>query len=236
MNVVSIHIKMIRRNTWRDYFATLRFCFTFFDWRTALRLPVYVTPLVQYKKPIDKHRIVLDKTGRDTQPASLLVGYMDREYAGDKSSLINIRGTLSLRGEGTRYFAPGVSLCIMDNASVTIGTKFSASHNLRLFALKSITIGDDNMWSYDCVVLDSDGHQILDERGEQINKAVDVHFGNHVWLGARNVVLKGSEIPDGSIVGACQQIRKSYMNFKAPMIICGEVKKENIIWNRNLVQ
>lgn len=236
MNVVSIHIKMIRRNTWRDYFATLRFCFTFFDWRTALRLPIYVTPLVLYKKPKDKHRILLDKCGKDTQPASLLIGFMDREYAWDRPSLIHIKGQLRLCGEGTRYFAPGVSLCIMDNACVTIGTKFTASHNLRIFAIKSIAIGDDNMWSYDCVVLDSDGHQILDDKGNQLNRTLDVRFGNHVWMGARNVVLKGTEIPDGAVLGACQQLRKSYMEYKAPIIAGGDVVRENVNWSRKLVQ
>lgn len=226
---------MLRRHTWRDYFATLRFCFSFFDWQTALRLPIFVTPFVQYVKPKDKHRIVLDKMGWDAQPASLLIGYLDREYAGDRASHINIRGELSLHGDGTRNFAPGVSLCVMDNTRVTIGSRFTASHNLRIFAVKSITIGDDNMWSYDCVILDSDCHQILNERGEQLNSAQDVYFGDHVWLGARNVVMKGSEIPDGSIIGACSQIRKSYMRYHAPMIEGGEVKKENVFWNRNLV-
>lgn len=226
---------MIKRNTWRDYFATLRFCFAFFDWRLALRLPIYVTPLVQYQKPKDKHRIIIDNVDKEHVTASMLVGFLDREYAWDRPSFLRIEGELYLHGNGTRYFAPGLSLRITKSARMDIGGGiFSASHNLRMFVTHQITIGDDNMWSYDCVVSDTDAHKIFNNDGEQINHTKEVHFGNHVWLGMRNIVLKGTEIPNGSVIGAGSILRKSYMTNHAPIIAGGKVIKENVVWAREL--
>lgn len=234
MSIWDIHIRMIKRNTLKDYFATLRFCFTFFDWRTALRLPVYVTPLVQYKRPKDKHRIILEKNGKETQPANLLIGYLDREYSWDRPSLINIQGELHLHGGKTSYFAPGVSLYIAENGYVALGEGFTASHNLRIFATKEIIIGNDNMWSYDCVVLDSDVHELSYAKGG--GRIKPVLFGNHIWMGARNVVLKGAEVPDGAMLGANQSLRKSYKGYVAPMIAGDEVIKEHIVWRRDFAK
>ncbi len=234
MSIIGIHYRMIKRNTWRDYFATLRFCFTFFEWKTALRLPVYVTPLVQYKKPKDKHRIVLDNTGSKTYPANLLIGYLDREYSWDRPSFLNIRGQLQIHGGATSHFAPGASLCIMDNAHVELGSRFTASHNLRIYSVRQVVVGNDNMWSYDCVVMDTDAHELSCAKGGGRTKRVQ--FGDHVWMGARNIVLKGTEIPDGAVLGAGQQLRKSYMDYKAPVIAGGDVVRENVNWSRKLVQ
>lgn len=231
MNVIQIHIKMIRRNTWSDYFATLRFCFAFFDRKTAIRLPIYVTPLVRYEKPKDKNRIVLNTSGKQTQPAQLLIGYLDRQYSWDRPSLINILGQLRLHGEGTRYFAPGVSLYIKENAFLDIGMKFTSSHNLRLFVHKHITIGNDNMWSFDCVVMDSDTHQIFDNNSVLTNAPKEVIFGDHIWLGARNIILKGTKIPDGCVIGASNVLRKGFEEVSS-IYSGGKIIRSNINWCR----
>jgi len=67
----------------------------------------------------------------------------------------------------------------------------------------AITVGTDNMWSDDIVVLASDGHPIA-RCGtlDRSNLARDVAIGDHVWLGRQAALLKGTRIGDGCIVGA----------------------------------
>jgi Acetyltransferase (isoleucine patch superfamily) len=67
----------------------------------------------------------------------------------------------------------------------------------------SVSIGSDCMVAMNTCIRNSDGHAIFDApSGRRINPAADVSIGHHVWLGIRALVLKGSRIGDGAIVGA----------------------------------
>ena len=59
--------------------------------------------------------------------------------------------------------------------------------------------------------MDTDFHNTINlETGKisMINKPIII--GDRVWLGMRSVVLKGSNIPNGSIVAANSLVNKSY--------------------------
>ena len=51
-------------------------------------------------------------------------------------------------------------------------------------------------------IFDSDFHPIYDENGQRTNKARKVTIGNHVWLGTKATILKGSKIKNGAVVSA----------------------------------
>ncbi len=66
-----------------------------------------------------------------------------------------------------------------------------------------VQLGRDCMVAMNTCIRNSDGHAIFDvPTGRRINPAADVTIGDHVWLGIRTLVLKGSRIGDGAIVGA----------------------------------
>ncbi len=89
------------------------------------------------------------------------------------------------------------------------------------------------MWSFDNVIMDSDTHQICDEYGEISNFNKPIVFGNHVWLGCRNIVMKGSEIPDGCMVASGSKICGKYVDSNCIMTSGKRVIKHNIHWKRN---
>lgn len=95
----------------------------------------------------------------------------------------------------------------------------------------NITFGDDVLMSNDVVFRTSDSHSIIDISGDRINQAKDIIVGNHVWIGNRAIVLKGSIIPNNTIVASAAVVtaRKYEMN----TIITGNpasVIKENVDW------
>lgn len=156
---------------------------------------------------------------------------MDIERAGVRQSTISIQGTLKVKGKGVHQFASGLSLNIMPNAIVEIGNNFSCAHNARFHIYKSLVIGDDNMWSFDNVIMDTDAHSIYDENGALITHDKGITFGDNVWLGCRCIVLKGSKIPSGSLVAAGSTVTKALDKDNA-IYNGNKVIRENITWSR----
>ena len=54
-----------------------------------------------------------------------------------------------------------------------------------MIVTNKIVIGENNMWSYENIVLDSDVHTITDMNGVKLNRKGEIVFGDRVWMGAR---------------------------------------------------
>lgn len=164
----------------------------------------------------------------------LCVGYQADTINTTHSSILNIRGTLMLKGNGYHSFAHGLVLSIAKGAIVTLGNNFSCSYNARLTINKSLIVGDDNMWSFDNIIRDTDGHQILDESGNLINPNKGIVFGRHVWLGCRNIVLKGVQVPSNTIIGAGGLITKCLKESNG-IYVSNNLIRNNINWSRKFI-
>lgn len=125
----------------------------------------------------------------------------------------------------------------MENGGqITVGGGLSVYRDLNVVAKegKKIEIGDECMFAREIMIRNNDGHTIIDrETKEIINAPEDIIIGNNVWLGARCMILKGTEIGDGSIVGAMSLVNKKFK--EKNIIIAGNPARkvrENIQWDR----
>lgn len=123
-----------------------------------------------------------------------------------------------------------------DNSSVEIGKDISVGGcTVTIVENNSrVVIGNDCMLAYDVNIRNSDGHTITDKSGNILNRAEDVIIGNHVWLAHRATLLKGSVIPDGSVVGSCSLVTKQFK--ENGCIIAGvpaKILKKGILWDRH---
>lgn len=100
--------------------------------------------------------------------------------------------------QNSAYFPE--SSVININGILRLGRNFGCNSGLLISCEKAITIGDNIAIGWDVTVVDSDGHDIL--VGENvINKPQKVSIGDHCWLCSKSSILKGSLLPDGTIVG-----------------------------------
>lgn len=102
-----------------------------------------------------------------------------------------------------------------------------------------IEIGKECMISHDVVIRTNDGHGIFDiESGKNIcNQRVDlkqnqVSIDEHVWIGTKAVILYGTRIRKGSVVGASSITKRDYPNNCIIAGIPGRVIKKNIAWSK----
>lgn len=68
---------------------------------------------------------------------------------------------------------------------------------------KNIVIGNENLFSFGIWGRTADPHLVYsEETRRRINPSKSVFIGDHVWLGQNAMLLKGTRIHSGSIVGA----------------------------------
>ena len=95
-----------------------------------------------------------------------------------------------------------------------------------------VHIGKNCVFSYDIIIRTGDGHQIRSLKTKKvINANKDVYIGNHVWVGCRTTILKGTKVSDNSIVGACSLVNKEF--YKQNVILAGvpaDIRKRDIQW------
>lgn len=96
---------------------------------------------------------------------------------------------------------------------------------------KRITIGHDCLISWNCLIMDTDWHCVIDKNNACIlNYDKECIIGNHVWIGCNCTLLKGVNIPDNSVIAAGSTISKKLTTSNA--IYTGTKRiKENINWD-----
>lgn len=103
--------------------------------------------------------------------------------------------------------------------TLEFGENVNISGNTSIICYGNIKIGNDCLVSWDCLMLDTDFHKIYSD-GILTNLDKKITVGNHVWIGARTTILKGTIVPDGSVIGAGS-------------LCSGKLLKENAIYGGN---
>lgn len=120
--------------------------------------------------------------------------------------------------------------------SIQHNTHFSGSIHIACIEGRTVNVGERCLFSNDIVLRTGDSHSVLSLDGMRINPAADVYLGNHVWVGQRVIILKGSHIGDESILGTGAVVTGK--KFKNNVIIAGNparVIKENVTWHHELL-
>jgi len=204
---------------------TLLFNFNYFPFLDALRLPVYVS-----------HRVwLMEMSGEVVVRGPLRrgmielgfgeVGIFDQHRSRtvwQVSGRVEFGGPARI-GHGTRLSVSGV---------LKLGEGLKITAESAIVASNSVSIGAGSLLSWDVLVMDTDFHDLY-SGGELLNPPAPVHIGAGVWIGCRALVLKGSVLPDGTVVAAASTVTRE---FTAPNTLIGGspagVLKENVSWRK----
>lgn len=123
----------------------------------------------------------------------------------------------------------GSAICVLRNGHLSLGRNSYMNASL-IQCANSITIGDNCAIAGDVLIQDTDFHPILDENGREKPISKSIVIGNHVWICAHAIILKGVTIGDGAIVAAGAVVTK---DVPARCVVAGnpaKVVRENVIW------
>lgn len=215
----------------RALFNTIRFNFSVFPFKTAVKFPCYIGSSFKFQK-LYKNTVEIKGTIKrgmiciGTDHGSFGVECNRYNYwSVDKKCKVIFNGKIRL--------AHGCSLRCDQNGIIEFGKDNSFNQNFFCASNSVIRFGDDVLGGWNISVRDCDGHPVFDlSSGEQKANIKPVNIGKHVWIGAETKILKGTVIDDGSIVGFGSVVTRNFKG-KKNSVIAGNpaaMIKDNIMW------
>lgn len=150
---------------------------------------------------------------------TIISGMVSPQYSTSKISI------------GSGCLIEGILATHTPNAQISIGNNVFIGNNSLLGSACSITVEDNVLISFDCLIQDSDNHSSVSK--ERLTDTYDwkngrqhrwdltpmkpIHIKKLAWIGAKSIILKGVTIGEGSVVAAGSVVTKDV----APYTIVG---------------
>lgn len=131
------------------------------------------------------------------------VGHYDRKRS---RTIWQVSGAVTFGGKASIGHGSKISV----RGNLTLGDGFNMTAESTIVCAKEISFGKDCLVSWDILVMDTDEHPLYDKVGNRTNPDKPIVVGNHVWLGCKCVLLKGTLIPDNTVVSAGTLLKSAF--------------------------
>lgn len=192
-----------------NVFKTILVNFSLLSFRDACRFPIYIYGKVS----------IYDLRGRVIIKGPISRGMitfgdnMDMFSASNGSAMLRITGVIVFRGR-TRI---SVNYHWDIAGTLDMGALCLVGADVHLRCWKNIVIGELTRIAVGSQVFDTNFHYTRNvETGEVKRKESLVVIGKYCWIGNRSTVMKGTHLPDYSIVAGNSLLNKDYTK-DAPM-------------------
>lgn len=203
---------------------TIYFNLKYFRLSQAIKLPVFVSYNTKFKTL--KGNINIPPNAKY---GSIKIGFGDVGVFDKYKRRTYLQITGNIKFNGKANIGHGSSISVSGNLEV--GDNFIITAESKIICKKQIKFGKNCLISWDCLFMDTDFHKINTSDVEYINKDKAIIIGNNVWIGCRNLILKGSKISDNSVISANSKINSKFE--ECNIIISGNpasIIKRNITW------
>ncbi len=174
---------------------TLYFNFKYFDFKNAIRFPVWIS-----------HRVhLMHMGGTVVIDAPIKFGMVRIGFAENNLSNVELdRNVWDVWGEvvfkGRLVMGLGNKITVpLQEARLTFGSNNLINVNNQFCCAKSITFGDYLRVGWENIFMDTAYHNIK-SKGKILNPPRPILVGNHVWITTRCGIFQGTELADESIV------------------------------------
>ena len=183
---------------WLSIPKSLYVCLRLLPFRQAIKIPIRVRYNVKLLSL--NGRVILPK---HMQKFMVLIGFknVNTHDVVYHRTMLSIDGTIEFKGTAT--IGSGAQIDVRSGAYMCVGDGMISSCSGHIVCEGNMHIGKGFLMGWDALLMDTDFHPIEDviaHRRRDIQK--DVYIGDNVWMATRSVILKGSKIADGCVVGA----------------------------------
>ena len=218
-------------NIIRSIPKTLRFNLHYFPLKTALKLPVVVSHCTYLRELHGKVELP-----EKVETAMVKIGFGDVGHYDRKRSrgIWQVSGTVSFVGKASIGHGSKISV----RGHLSFGADFNMTAESTIVCAKEIRFGRDCLLSWDILVMDTDEHPIFNYgqetkglktrdsgsaprpqvpcpesnhvENERLNPDKPILVGDHVWVGCKCVLLKGTQVPNNTVVAAGTLLTSSF--------------------------
>ncbi len=214
--------KILKVSIWK----TVCFNFFYFPFLTAIKFPVLIARNFRLKQ---LQGIVELPVKFRTAGIRLGFGDMGHFDTRTQRGIWQNNGVVKFKGDA--FIGLGSCISVNSNGVLEMGANFNITAKSTILVHKNVSIGNDCLLSWDILIMDTDFHPIFDQDDQIINASKEVRIGHHVWIGCQSLILKGSLIANGCVIGAGSKI-SGHLNTENS-IYAGEplvVKRSDIRW------
>lgn len=198
-----------------NFFKTLWVNFKVLGFRDAIKLPIILYGRVEIRG-VKRGSIVFDKASKATLRIGGGGGFYGRIPR--HTTLYQNMGRHIVHGRCN--ILNGGIINITEQGTLETGKRVSIGANVRIKCTDRISIGDSCMVSWDVQIFDTDFHYVISDRKSIARNNKPVIIGDAVWVGSRVTILKGTKLPDGTIVSSNSLVNKDIVG-GADLVIGG---------------
>lgn len=205
---------------------TLYVNLAYFPFIQAIKFPILCYGKV-YIRNAQKGRICVNSNS--IKPAMLNIGTPVLGFLPKKEpTIFDIKGKLELHGKVT--LGKGCAIEVCANGTLSFGDNTMITGKTTILCTQQINIGRQCMISWDNLIMDTDWHNVVSKNtGKVFPKQKPIIIGDHVWIGCRCTILKGTDIGNDSIVASNSKLTKAIEGNNI-LIGSNKILKEDVTW------
>lgn len=219
---------MIKHFFIHNWFAILYFNFKMLPLRQAIHLPFDFYGKTRFVDLCGTVQVLSDSLSM----GMIKIGSQGSDMFPKTETVLNIKGDIYVGGR--LVIGMGSSIVSLPNSKLSFGRNDILGAKNLIYCEKSISFGDNFLTSWDCQIMDSDTHEVVDlETGVCGSAFKEVVVENNVWLGNGVVINKGTRLSSFSIVASRSLCNKDYSGFGGNCILAGSpanVVSRNVMW------
>lgn len=214
MNIYLKYLLSLPKSLW--------FNFRHLPLKQALKFPFYV----RYGTRVSVKGRIMIEDDNHIGMAMIVIGSHEADVSDPKhTSCLTVEKGGELVFQRTAHIGLGTKIFVKHGARMYLGDNFAVSANSEFVCYKSMVMGRDIQFAWNCLVMDSDTHSIYDSNDakKKINPDKEVRIDDKVWIGSRVTILKGTHLPSNCVVGATSFVSGS--KFEPNSLIVGSPAK-----------
>jgi acetyltransferase-like isoleucine patch superfamily enzyme len=133
--------------------------------------------------------------------------------------------------DGKCNIGHGFRISVSKCGNIFLGNNFNLTAKSTIVSHHFIKFGYNCLISWDCLIMDTDFHNITDHFKNILNSPKPIIVEHDVWIGSRCTILKGAIVPYGSVLASSSVLSKK---LSTPHCVYGgnpvSVLKSNISW------
>ena len=127
---------------------------------------------------------------------------------------------------GNFSIGAGTDIRVFEKGKLEIGSGYINGYT-QIVCANSIKIGKDTAIAREVIIRDTDAHDIIGKLHEQIKPVI---IGDHVWIGAKAMIMKGVTVGNGAIIAAGAVVTKDVPENCIVAGVPAKVIATNVTW------